>query len=83
MPEGAIYVGRPTKWGNPFRVGEDGRTHDEAVAQHRQWIDEMPADERARFVESARAELGGHDLACWCRPDQGCHADILLRLANP
>jgi hypothetical protein len=20
MPEGAIYVGRPTKWGNPFRV---------------------------------------------------------------
>ncbi|MFI6458502.1 DUF4326 domain-containing protein [Streptosporangium amethystogenes] len=19
MPEGAVYVGRPTKWGNPFR----------------------------------------------------------------
>ena len=21
MPEGAVYVGRPTKWGNPFAVG--------------------------------------------------------------
>lgn len=21
MPEGAIYVGRPTRWGNPYRVG--------------------------------------------------------------
>lgn len=25
MPEGAIYVGRPTKWGNPFQVVRDGR----------------------------------------------------------
>jgi hypothetical protein len=23
MPDGAIYVGRPTKWGNPFRVVPD------------------------------------------------------------
>ncbi len=22
LPEGAIYVGRPTKWGNPFGVGQ-------------------------------------------------------------
>ena len=21
MPEGAIYVGRPTRWGNPFQPG--------------------------------------------------------------
>ena len=24
MPENAVYVGRPTKWGNPFKVGVDG-----------------------------------------------------------
>lgn len=24
MPEGAIYVGRPTKWGNPFVAYRDG-----------------------------------------------------------
>ena len=22
MPEGAVYVGRPSGWGNPYRVGE-------------------------------------------------------------
>lgn len=24
MPEGAVYVGRPTRWGNPFRIGRPG-----------------------------------------------------------
>ena len=33
-------------------------------------------------IELARAELAGHDLACWCRLDDLCHADVLLRLAN-
>lgn len=27
-------------------------------------------------------ELRGRDLACWCAPDQPCHADVLLELAN-
>jgi hypothetical protein len=22
MPENAVYVGRPTKWGNPYQVGK-------------------------------------------------------------
>lgn len=26
MPEGAVYVGRPTKWGNPWSTGSDGLT---------------------------------------------------------
>ncbi|NIL77657.1 DUF4326 domain-containing protein [Rhodococcus sp. B10] len=24
MPEGAVYVGRPTRFGNPWRIGSDG-----------------------------------------------------------
>lgn len=32
--------------------------------------------------EMIRAELAGKNLACWCRPDQPCHADVLLELAN-
>lgn len=28
-------------------------------------------------------ELAGRDLVCWCAPDQPCHADVLLELANP
>lgn len=28
------------------------------------------------------AALRGKNLACWCRLDQPCHADVLLELAN-
>ena len=28
------------------------------------------------------AALRGKDLACWCPPDQPCHADVLLWAAN-
>lgn len=77
MPPNTVYVGRPTQWGNPFRVtAEHGA--DEAV-----WL--------FRFYVGCRltngtgyplAELRGKDLACWCRLDQPCHADVLLELAN-
>ena len=72
-PPGAVVVARPSRWGNPFRVGPD-RTSAEAVALYRQWI-EGRADE-------VRADLAGRDLCCWCPPEQPCHADVLLELAN-
>jgi len=28
------------------------------------------------------SELRGMNFACWCRPDQPCHANVLLRLTN-
>jgi hypothetical protein len=31
---------------------------------------------------AALPELRGHDLACWCKLDEPCHADVLLELAN-
>lgn len=27
-------------------------------------------------------ELRGKNLACWCKPGEPCHADVLLELAN-
>jgi hypothetical protein len=33
-------------------------------------------------ASDVKAELRGHDLACWCPLDQPCHADVLLELAN-
>lgn len=43
MPEGAVYVGRPTFWGNPFVAGtneDEGvrRTPAKAVASFRQYM---------------------------------------------
>ncbi|AGT09088.1 DUF4326 domain-containing protein [Paracoccus aminophilus] len=36
---------------------------------------------RQRILDNLPS-LRGKDLACWCRLDQPCHADLLLRLAN-
>ncbi len=33
-------------------------------------------------IDEIRAELVGRDLACWCKPGDPCHADVLLELAN-
>jgi hypothetical protein len=83
MPEGAVYVGRPTKWGNPFKVGEmspygtiiEDKRHAASIFGGFAPINE-------KLVAAARAELRGKDLACWCRLDEKCHADILLEIAN-
>jgi phosphopantothenoylcysteine synthetase/decarboxylase len=50
-----------------------------AVADYRQWIMQP---EQAHLRDAIRTELRGKDLACWCPPDQPCHADVLLELAN-
>lgn len=62
MPAGAVYVGRPTRWGNPYPLGP-GRTALQAVAEYRGWLDLNP-----RLEAEATSVLAGHDLVCWCPP---------------
>jgi len=76
MPSGAVYVGRPTRWGNPFPVAEHDRAA--AVALYRALVAADP-----ELLAAVRAELTGRPLACWCPLDVPCHADVLLDLANP
>ena len=81
MPEGAIYVGRPTGWGNPFRVGDRATpTAYAAVAEYEDWLVITP--EGQQIIAAAKRLLRGNDLVCWCQLDQPCHADVLLRIAN-
>ena len=82
MPIGSRYVGRPTKWGNPWAIEADGAvTRDESVALYRR---ALIAGVLATgvTVKDARRELRGLDLVCWCPLDQACHADVLLDVAN-
>jgi len=85
MPQGAVYVGRPSKWGNPFGVHPDDGGRRAACGLYRSWLDgDFPNTEedlRSEILGSLR-ELRGKDLACWCPLDQPCHADVLLALAN-
>jgi hypothetical protein len=73
-PSGAVYIGRPTKWGNPFVIGKDG-TREDVIRKYEDWVVTQP------HLMQALHELRGKDLVCFCAP-QGCHGDVLLRLAN-
>jgi len=77
MPPDTVYVGRPTKWGNPFRI-DDHNTARACVAQFRLYV----LGRLENGVGYPLAELYGKNLACWCALDQRCHADVLLELAN-
>jgi hypothetical protein len=70
----AVYVGRPSKWGNPYVVGADG-TREEVIERYRAYLLENPE------LRAALSELRGRNLVCWCAP-LPCHADVLLELAN-
>jgi Domain of unknown function (DUF4326) len=69
-----VYVGRPTKWGNPFVIGRDG-DRQTVIAKHKVWIVRQPT------LTAALHELRGKDLVCWCAPE-ACHAETLRDLAN-
>lgn len=94
LPEGAVIVDRTSRWGNPFLVGDVGRSFPSLTTEQCQQyvvndfislVDSPTLQERYGYpsVEEIRAELAGKDLACWCELDEPCHADVLLRVANP
>lgn len=78
MPPNTVKVSRPSKWGNPYRVDQWGQQ--QAVTMFRDYLKHWmwKASENALCLQ----ELRGKNLACWCKPGQPCHADVLLELAN-
>lgn len=94
MPEGAVYVGRGSEWGNPYRVGEVAAIYTPSVYEKGMEYVYCPIISREvavllfrvwvadRLEQQIRDELVGRDLACWCPLDQACHADVLLEVAN-
>ncbi len=69
-----VFIGRPSKWGNPFVIGRDG-TRQEVIAKYRAWIVDQPE------LMAALGELRGKVLGCFCAP-RPCHGDVLAELAN-
>lgn len=74
----AVYVGRPTQWGNPYVIGADG-TRQDVIHKYEALLTSQGG---AELAEHAFQQLRGKDLVCWCYP-AACHADVLLRIANP
>jgi len=67
-----VYIGRPSKWGNPFLIGKDG-TREEVIEKYRKWIVNQP------YLMNSLHELKGKILGCWCKPES-CHGDVLIEL---
>jgi hypothetical protein len=94
MPEGAVYVGRPTEWGNPWVVGEPLGLEwtDHAVGDGSRFFREVTITAELAVAlyriayspdaDEIRATFEGRDLACFCPLNQPCHADVLLDIAN-
>jgi len=76
-----VYVGRGSKWGNPFSHLRDSRaeflvaTREEAIRKHREWI--LTQDQLLNDLP----ELIGKVLGCYCAP-KSCHADTLVELSE-
>lgn len=66
-----VYIGRPSKFGNPYVIGRDG-TREEVIAKYRIWIRQQ------KHLTDAVTALYGKTLGCWCRDDQACHGDVLI-----
>lgn len=71
-PENAVYVGRPTRYGNPFKLTDYDRNT--AIAKYQDYLDSK-LKEDTHFLD----DLRGKDLVCWCGPDEKCHADVIIR----
>lgn len=77
MPENTVYVGRPGKWGNPFKVDIDCTATQAVSLFERRLAITAPTS-----LLKIKEELKGKDLSCWCPLNKPCHADVLLKIAN-
>lgn len=66
-----VYIGRGSKWGNPFTVEQYGR--DECINKYKEYILSNPE------LLADLHELEGKTLGCFCKP-KACHGDILVKL---
>ena len=74
MPPGSIYIGRGSKWGNPFVVGKDG-TREEVIEKYAHWIFTQP------HLMNSLHEIRGKNLVCFCAPLM-CHGNVLVLLCE-
>lgn len=69
-----VYIGRPSKWGNPYQIGKDG-TREECIRKYKAWL------LLQNVLLQDLQDLRGKTLGCWCSP-LPCHGDVLVELAN-
>lgn len=76
-----VYIGRGSKWGNPFTHKPEGtkaqyvvESRQAAIEAYREYLLNSP------LLKDIQ-ELKGKTLGCFCKP-QACHGDVLVELIN-
>lgn len=79
MPPNTVYVGRPSKYGNPYKmtriIDPEPCSREEAIRKYEMVLNDELKD-NPHFLDP----LKGKDLACWCPLDKPCHADVILKI---
>jgi hypothetical protein len=79
-----VYIGRPSKWGNPIKLTHDTPTERRKVVEAYRalvdsgWLADCLGPD---WLTVLKLELKGKVLGCWCSPKE-CHGDILAEIAN-
>lgn len=68
-----VYIGRRSRFGNPFRIGPDG-DRAEVIGKYRCWFHKRLASSRFKATVLA---LRGKALGCHCKP-LPCHGDVIV-----
>jgi len=87
MPPNTLNVARPSRYGNPHLIGwcpvcGAEHTREEAVAEFEAMLRGDSKEAEKITTERIQGAMRGKNLACWCKLNERCHADVLLRLAN-
>ena len=95
MPENAVYVGRPTKWGNPYQVGKMYIPEGECLINpfNPKWemcktieqcleLYKQHLNRELKYKRLKLEDLKGKDLACFCSLSCKCHVDVLLEAVS-
>lgn len=67
-----VYIGRPSKWGNPFVIGKDG-SRQAVLSKYREYL--LNNSQLMKDI----MQLDGKILGCHCKP-AACHGDILIEI---
>ncbi len=85
IPLGAVYIGRPTIYGNPFVIGSkyNGEiiTRQKALEMYYEHLKKMAKENTQHFLKLI-SDIENKNLCCWCSLTEQCHGDILILISQ-
>jgi hypothetical protein len=82
LPESTKVVTRPTKYGNPYKIGIEAKDATEAVKMHDDYLNKMKIEDFDGYSKLIHGLNGFKNVACFCKLGEPCHADNWINHFN-